>query len=572
METRSRKMKYTDLKDMLKQTGEVYGDRPAYRFKTEKKGEFRIITHKEFRDDINALGTALIKMGLKDKRIAVISENRYEWELAYLSIATGTGVVVPLDKALPENELESLILRSQVEAIFYSSKYNDIMETLRNKKNTNLKYFISMDLTENTNGIYSQKALIEKGKKLLAEGNQKFLDAKIRADQMGIMLFTSGTTAMSKAVMLSHKNIVANVMDITQRFDLDENDRLLSFLPLHHVFECTVGFLYPISIGASICFCEGVKHMADNIKEFEITAMISVPAVFDIIYRKVMKSIEKKGKLETVEKGKKISQLLMKVKIDVRKQLFKEIHENLGPNLKLVVTGGAALDPETEKGFNDLGFDVEQGYGLTETSPVIAAETPKYRRIGSIGKAFPSVEVKIEDPDEEGVGELLAKGPSIMLGYYENEEATKNALESDGWFHTGDLAKIDKDGYIYICGRKKSVIVLNNGKNVFPEEIETLLDKVEGVKESFVYEKKENDGDVKVCVKIVYDKELIKELYNIEGEDNIKEFLWNKVKEVNNLMPKYKYVKEMIITEEELIKTTTLKIKRHEEMKKIFGK
>ena len=571
METKSKNMKYTDLKDMLKQTGEAYGDRPAYIFKTEEKGKFRTITHKEFRNEINALGTVLINMGLKDKRIAIISENRYEWELSYLAIASGVGVVVPLDKSLPDNELESLILRSQVEAIIYSSKYDTIMGTLRDKKNTNLKYFISMDLEENTQGIYSEKTLIEKGKKLLNEGDSTYLNAEIDADKMGIMLFTSGTTAMSKAVMLSHKNLVTNVMDITQRFDLTEEDRFLSFLPLHHVFECTVGFLYPISIGGSIAFCEGVKHMADNIKEFGITAMISVPAVFDIIYRKVMKAIEKKGKLQNLEKGKKISNLLLKVKIDLRKQLFKEVHESLGPKLRLVVTGGAALDPETEKGFNDLGFDVEQGYGLTETAPVIAAETPKCRRLGSIGKKFPSVEVKIDNPDEEGIGELLAKGPSIMLGYYENEEATKDALDADGWFHTGDLARIDKDGFIYISGRKKSVIVLNNGKNVFPEEIETLLNKVEGIKESFVYEKKEDDGDVKVCVKIVYDKQLIKELYNIEGEEKIKEFLWNKVKDVNRLMPKYKYVREMIISEEELIKTTTLKIKRHEEMKKIFG-
>ena len=572
METKSRKMKFTDLKDMLNQTGEVYGDRPAYIFKTEEKGKFRTITHKEFRENINALGTTLIQMGLKDKRIALISENRYEWELSYLAVASGVGVIVPLDKALPDNELESLILRSQVEAIIYSSKYDVIMNTLREKKNTNLKYFISMDLEENTQGIYAEKALVEKGKKLLTDGNKTYIDAKIDSEKMGIMLFTSGTTAMSKAVMLSHKNLVTNVMDIIQRFDLTDEDRFLSFLPLHHVFECTVGFLYPISIGGSIAFCEGVKHMAENIKEFEITAMISVPAVFDIIYRKVMKTIEKKGKLANLEKGKKVSQFLLKMKIDLRKQLFKEVHESLGPKLKLVVTGGAALDPETEKGFNDLGFDVEQGYGLTETAPVIAAETPKCRRLGSIGKKFPSVEVKIEDPDEEGIGELMAKGPSIMLGYYENEEATKSALESDGWFHTGDLARIDKDGFIYISGRKKSVIVLNNGKNVFPEEIETLLNKVEGIKETFVFEKKEDDGDVKVCVEIVYDKELIKELYNIEGEENIKEFLWDKVKEVNKLMPKYKYVREMVITEEPLIKTTTLKIKRHEELKKVLGK
>ena len=572
MESKSKTFKYTDLKDMLKQTGDAYGERPAYMFKADEQGKYKTITHKQFRDEINALGTALIQMGLKDKRIAVISENRYEWELAYLSVVTGVGVVVPLDKALPDNELENLVLRSQVEAIFYSKKYDGIMSTLREKKNTNLKYFISMDLEENTNGIYSQKTLVEKGKKLIENGDNIFLEAKINPEEMGIMLFTSGTTAMSKAVMLSHKNLVTNVMDITQRFDLNEEDVLLSFLPLHHVFECTVGFLYPVSIGGCIVFCEGVKHMANNIKDYGITAMISVPAVFDIIYRKVMKEIEKKGKLATLEKGKKISNLLLKVKIDLRKKLFKEVHESLGPKLKLVVTGGAALDPETEKGFNDLGFDVEQGYGLTETSPVIAAETPKCRKLGSIGKKFPSVEVKIDNPDSEGVGELMAKGPSVMLGYYNNEEATKEALEPDGWFHTGDLARIDEEGFIFILGRKKSVIVLNNGKNVFPEEIETLFNKVEGIKESFIYEKKEADGDVKVCAEIVYDKDLIKELYNIEGEENIRNFLWEKVKEVNKLMPKYKYVREMVITEEPLIKTTTLKIKRHEELKKVLGK
>ncbi len=572
MESKSKSFKYTDLKDMLKQTGEAYGDRPAYMFKTEEPGKTKKITHKEFRDEINSLGTALIQMGLKDKRIAVISENRYEWELAYLAVVAGVGVVVPLDKALPDNELENLVLRSQVEAIFYSKKYDNIMNTLREKKNTNLKYFISMDLEENTNGIYSQKVLVEKGKKLIKNGDNSYLEAKINPEEMGIMLFTSGTTAMSKAVMLSHKNLVTNIMDITQRFDLNEEDVLLSFLPLHHVFECTVGFLYPISIGSCIVFCEGVKHMANNIKDYGITAMISVPAVFDIIYRKVMKEIEKKGKLATLEKGKKISNLLLKVKIDLRKKLFKEVHDSLGPKLKLVVTGGAALDPETEKGFNDLGFDVEQGYGLTETSPVIAAETPKCRKLGSIGKKFPSIEVKIDNPDSEGIGELMAKGPSIMIGYYNNEEATKEALEPDGWFHTGDLAKIDEEGFIFILGRKKSVIVLNNGKNVFPEEIETLLNKVEGIKESFVYEKKEDDGDVKVCAEIVYDKDLIKDLYHIEGEENIKTFLWEKVKEVNKLMPKYKYVREMVITEEALIKTTTLKIKRHEELKKVLAK
>ena len=571
MESKSKKMYFTDLKDMLRQTGEVYGDRPAYKFKTDEAGKFRIITHKKFREEINELGTALISMGLKGKRIAVISENRYEWQLAYLAISTGAGIVVPLDKALPDNELESLILRSQVEGIIYSKKYDKVMDTLREKKNTNLRIFISMDLDNNNDGVYSEKALVEKGKKLIEEGNKEFIDAKINADEMGIMLFTSGTTSISKAVMLSHKNIITNVMDIINAFELDETDVFLSFLPLHHVFECTVGFLYPISIGGCIAFCEGVKHMVDNLNEFQVSAMISVPAVFDIMYRKLMKTIEKQGKMDTVKKGIKISNMALKLKIDLRKKVFHEIHEKLGGKIRVMVAGGAALDPETEKGFTDLGFNLLQGYGLTETSPVIAAETTKNRKLGSIGKKFKSVEVKIDNPDENGVGELMAKGNSVMKGYYENEEATKDALEPDGWFHTGDLAKIDEEGYIYISGRKKNVIVLSNGKNVFPEEIEILLNKIEGIKESFVYEKKDADGDAKVCVKIVYDKNLLKELYNIEGEENIKDFLWKKVKEVNNLMPKYKYIREMIISEEELIKTTTLKVKRHEELKKILG-
>ena len=561
-------MKFRDLKEMLQKSGEVYGDRPAYIFKTEEEGKFREITHKEFRNDINNLGTALIDLGLKNKRIAVISENRYEWCVAYLAIVTGTGVVVPLDRALPDNEIENLILRSEVEAIFYSNKYSEVMKRLKEQGNTNIKYFISMDLEQEQNGIYAEKQLIDQGKKLIEQGNRDFLDAKINAEEMSIMLFTSGTTAMSKAVMLSHKNICSNLIDIASVIKIDEYDRFLSFLPLHHTFECTVGFLYPISKGGSIAFCEGIRHIADNIKEFRITAMISVPILFENMYKKVMKGIEKKGKLETVKKGIKISQFLLKFGIDIRKKLFKEIHDNLGGKVRLFVAGGAALDPEAEKGFNALGFTMYQGYGLTESSPVIAAEDDKYQRLGSIGKAFPSREVKIAEPNEEGIGELLAKGPTIMLGYYHNEEATKETIE-DGWLHTGDLAKIDKDGYIFICGRKKFVIVLKNGKNIYPEELETLINKIEGVKESFVYGRPEDDGDYKICAKIVYDKELIEELYHEKEEEKIKEIIWQEVKKVNKTMPAYKYIRDIIVTDQDLIKTTTQKIKRFEEIKTV---
>ena len=561
---------FKDLKDMLKKSGDKFGNRPAYIYKTDEPGKFKEITHKEFRDDINNFGTALINLGLKGKRIAVISENRYEWGVAYLATATGVGIIVPLDKALPDNEIESLMIRSEIEAIVYSSKYDKIMNEIKDKKNTNVKFFISMDLDKKENDIYSQKELMEKGKELIESGNTEFLNAEIDNETMGIMLFTSGTTAMSKAVMLSHKNICSNLMDITSVIKLTDKDRLLSFLPLHHTFECTVGFLYPISIGASIAFCEGIRHIADNVKEFQITAMISVPILYETIYKRIIKGIEKKGKLDDVKKGIKISKFFLKFGIDIRRKVFKEIHENLGGKARLFVAGGAALDPEAEEGFNNFGIKMLQGYGLTESSPVIAAEDDKYQKLGSIGKAFPSLEVKIDEPDEEGIGELLARGPSIMLGYYNNEEATKETLE-DGWLHTGDLAKIDDEGYIFISGRKKFVIVLKNGKNIYPEELETLVNKIEGVKESFVYGKPEDDGDYKICCKIVYDKDLVKSHYKVSDEQEIKEAIWQEVKKVNKTMPAYKYIREIIVTEKELIKTTTQKIKRFEEIKTVVG-
>ena len=324
-----------------------------------------------------------------------------------------------------------------------------------------------------------------------------------------------------------------------------------------------------MSVGASIVFCEGIRHISENIKEYDITFMVSVPALYEGMYKKIMKSIEEKGKTKTVNVGVKISNTLLKFGIDIRSKLFKEIKDALGEKLRLLVAGGAALDPKTEKMFNSLGIAMVQGYGLTESSPVIAVEDDKYKRIGSIGKALPSLDVKLINKNEEGIGELLVKGPTIMLGYYENEEATKEAIDNEGWLHTGDLAKIDKDGFIFITGRKKFVIVLKNGKNVYPEELEILVNKIAGVKENFVYGKLEDDGDYKICAKIVYDKDIIEEVYGTTDEKEIKEKLWQEVKNINKTMPKYKYIKGITITQDELIKTTTQKVKRNEEMKKI---
>lgn len=558
-----------DLKDMLKKSGEIYGDRPAYLFKTEEEGKFDTITHKEFRHMVDSLGTAFIKLGLKGKRIAVIGENRYEWGLSYLAVTCGTGIVVPLDKSLPENEIKSLIERSEVEAICYSSKYDEIMEKLKKENVGKLKHLISMDLNEHKDGIYSLKELVKKGEKLLEEGDRNFLDAEVDAEGMGIMLFTSGTTSASKAVALSHKNICANIMDIASVLEITQDDRMLSFLPMHHVFECTTGFLYPLYKGTAVAYCEGIRHIAENLKDYQISVMVSVPILFENMYKKLMKTIEKQGKLPKVEKGRRISNMLMKMHIDVRRKLFREIHEKLGGKIRLFISGAAALDKDIEKGFNELGFRVAQGYGLTETSPVIAASTDDHYRLGSAGQVFPSLEVRIDHPNEEGIGEIQVKGPSVTMGYCNNEEANKKAFV-DGYFRTGDLGYIDEDGYLYISGREKSVIVLKNGKNIFPEELESLVNRIDGVAESMVYGKPEGDGDYKICVKVVYDPEVMQEMYKLENEAEIYELIHQKVKEVNKKMPAYKYIREVMITTEPLIKTTTQKIKRHEELAKIL--
>ena len=561
---------------MIGKSDKKYGDKVAFKFKTETPGKFREKSYKEFVNEVNELGTALINLGLKDKRIAIISENRYEWCVAYLATVCGTGLVVPLDKSLPENEIKSLIERSEVDAIIYSKKYDDIMNRMKKEKFANLKFYISMDLESDKDKIYSQKELIEKGKKYIENGDKRFVEAKIDNEKMSIMLFTSGTTSKSKAVALSHKNLCTNIQDIASMFDINEKDTFLSFLPLHHTFESTVGFLYPIYAGGAIAYCEGVKHLAENIKEYQITAMISVPILYENMYKKVMRGIAKKGKLEKVQKGMKISNFLMKFHIDVRRKIFKEIHDLLGGKVRLFINGAAALDPEVEKGFNSLGINMAQGYGLTETSPVLAAGNGerKYSRIGSVGRVFPSVEIKIEDPDENGVGEIVAKADSVMLEYYGNEEATKEVLV-DGWFHTGDLGYFDKDGYLYIAGRKKSVIVLKNGKNIYPEEIEGLIGRIDGVKESFVYGVPSTNADEKeskINAEIVYEKERIEEILGTLNEEKIKEYMWEHVKEINKTMPAYKYIREIIVTDQELIKTTTEKVKRHEEIKKVLGK
>lgn len=564
--------KINDLKDMMNQTRKLFPDRPMYVYKKNKEGELGYIYFKDWIDEVNALGTKLISMGLKGKKIAVISENRSEWGQVYMATVCGTGIIVPLDRSLPKNELESLIIRSGVQAIFYSSKYNEVMDDIKKRKTTDLRYYISMDLEKKTKSIYSMKELITQGKELIEGGDKSFIDAEINNEEMAIMLFTSGTTSMSKAVMLSHKNICNNLMDIAKIIELTTKDRFLSLLPLHHTFECTVGFLHAIYKGCSTAFCDGLIHIQKNIKEYQCTCMIAVPALYEIMYRKLMNEIEKQGKMHDVEMGIKFTTALSKVGIDIKRRVFKEIHEQFGGKLRLCVNGGAALDATVEKGFNDIGIRIYQGYGLTETSPVLSAGNDFVVRFGSVGRPLPSVKIKIADKNDEGVGEVWAKGPSVMLGYYANPEANKETFEK-GWFKTGDLGYLDKDGFLWLSGRKKSVIVLANGKNVYPEEIENVINRIDGIKESFVYglpaDPNGDPNDLELHVKIVYDKDTCKELYKISKEKELQKFFEEKMKEVNKTMPTYKYIHNVTITTKPLIKTTTLKIKRFQEMEKM---
>lgn len=552
-------MKITDLKDMLKKSGELYAERPAYKIR-ESEGKYKIISHKEVRDDIDSLGTALIDMGLKGKRIAVIGENRYEWEEAYLAIVCGTGIVVPLDKSLPANELVSVIQRSDAEAIFFSKKYKEQLEAIKFLGIGKLKHLICMDFDVHEDGIYSQKELTDKGRKLIEEGNREFLDAKIDPEKMSMMLFTSGTTSQSKIVALSHKNVCSNVMDFAKVLHVDENDVFLSVLPVHHAFECSVGFLFALYCGAETVFCDGLRHIGENLVEYKVSFLCCVPAIYEAICKMTVKGIEKKGMLPTLLA---LEEKYKDVPLQEKKDKFQFIHDIFGGNIKYFISGAAALDPEIEQRFRGWGLNMAQGYGLTEASPVIGVGTLDYYRPGSIGRPLPGVKAKVVDCNDEGIGELAVKGDNVMLGYYGDEDATRDTIR-DGWLYTGDLARIDEDGFIFLAGRKKNVIVLKNGKNIYPEEIENLLNKIEGITESMVFGKQLSDdkNDIKIYAKIIYNKEIVQNAYKVESDEDVKNALRKKIKDLNQTMPKYKSIKGLYFSEKPLIKTTTNKIKR----------
>lgn len=551
---------YKDLRDMLEQTEKAYSDEVAFRIKY--RDEIVGVKYSKFIEDIKAIGSYLLTLDLPNGRVAFISNNRYEWCVTYLAVATSNLIAVPLDKSLPVNEFESLVERSSADVLVYDMKHEEHANVLKNSSSTTVKHFICMDTDFND--------CISEGKSLLIRKDNKYNKVKIDNDKMKFMLFTSGTTSAAKCVMLSHRNICANIEGITKALDVNKDDTLLSFLPAHHTFECTAGFLYPVSVGAKIAFCGGLRHFISDMKDYEITAMISVPLLYENVYKKLWKQIESTKKETQVKVALKASEALLKVGVDMRKQLFKQVHEALGGKMRLLVSGAAAIDPEVSKGFNDFGFTMFQGYGLTETSPVVSVENYENVRNRSVGKPLDKLEVKVDEPDEDGIGEIMVKGPTVMLGYYGDEEATKNAL-AHGWFHTGDYGKIDSDGYIYITGRKKSVIVLKNGKNIFPEELEVLINRLDFVKESIVFGAPDKDGDTEICAKIVYDKDALIQDIGILQDEELEELFWKKIKSINKTIPTYKYIRRIILTDEPLIKTTTNKVKRHEEIAKILG-
>ena len=562
---------FKDIKGIVYNSAKKFATNIAFVIKNKEGKEisYENITYKKFLQDINSFGTKLYDLGLKGKRIAIVGRNRYEWVVTHFTNLLGGIVSVPLDKELQVDELESCLVRSKADVVVFDDKYIENIEEIKKRGNTQIKEYICMTKQEGYKDFWSLK---KEGEKLVKKGEKEFTKAKIDENKLAVLLFTSGTTSQSKAVMLSQKNIASNIYAMLLVEDIRPTDSNLAFLPLHHIFGSTC-MTVMIAAGVRTAFPDGLKYVAQNLKEYEISLFVGVPLLVEAIYKNIEKQVEKQGKTKLINTARKVSNVLLKCKIDIRRKLFKQVLDGLGGHLRFIISGGAPLDKKVAQGFNELGVDLVQGYGLTETAPVIAAENFKKKKYGSIGFPLENVEVEFVDKDENGIGELRAKGPNIMLGYYENEEATKAVLK-DGWFYTGDLGYVDKDGYIFLTGRKKDMIVLKNGKKVFPDEVEVLINRLDLVSECLVYgmpdEKDKND--IKLSVKVVYDTEVAKEKYPNCTEEDLRKIIWERIKEINKTFPPYKYIKNLILTDKELIKTTTKKVKRHEEIKKILEK
>ena len=561
---------FNNVKELIYYSAKTFDEKTAFVIKNKDNAKisYTNISYKQLLKDVNSLGTGLYNLGLKNKRIAVIGKNRYEWVLAHLSNLVGGIVSIPLDKDLQLDELENSLIRSRADAIIFDEKLLEMIKQISSNGQTQIKEYICM--TEK-NGYISVKDIMKKGKELLNNGNTDYIDYNVDSDIMSVLLFTSGTTSKSKAVMLSQRNITSNIYALQCVEDIRSTDTNIAFLPFHHIFGSTC-MVMMLAYGVKTAFPDGLRYIKQNMQEYKVSVFVGVPLLTEAIYKAILKEVEKQGKTKMVKTATKVSNGLLKLHIDVRRKLFKQILDGLGGELRLVISGGAAADPVSIKGFNELGVTTLQGYGLSETAPVIAAECKKARRVGSVGFPMINDTIEIVNKDENGIGEIRVKGPNIMLGYYEMPELTNETLK-DGWFYTGDLGYHDKDGYLFLTGRRKNMIVLKNGKKVFPEEIETLVNRLELVNESIVFgeESKLDKNDVTLTTKIVFDEEIIKEKYSNKTEEELYEIVWNEIKELNTTFPRYKHIQKLITSHEELIKTTTKKVKRGEEIKKILS-
>lgn len=559
-----------DLKQMLESSVSLYGDRTAYYTKFEK-GPYQEIKYSQLLEDVNGLGTQFIAMGLKDKRIAVIGETTYMWSIAYLAAVNGTGVVVPLDKELPYDDLKNLIKESEASAVLFDRKREDIFVRMLEEGDTGLEYIISQDRKTGDGAIISQWELVDAGKKLVENGDRSFLDAQIDNEEMSIIIFTSGTTGMAKGIMLSHKNICADLMVSPVFVDLDETDIFFSVLPIHHTFECTCDFLMPLYKGAAIAHCEGLKYITKNLQEVKPTYFLAVPAIFDALYKAIWKGIRKKGKEKTVRTAMKVSDFLRRFGIDITDRLFAEIKSVLGGRMRMMISGGAAINPDILEDLQSFGIHAIQGYGLSEAAPMGALNPQSRPKSHSCGMAFPGFDAKIADPGSDGVGEICLKGDNIMLGYYRNPEATAEVIR-DGWFYTGDLGYIDDEGYIVITGRKKNVIIAKNGKNVFPEELEYQLSLYDEIAEAMAFETdSEDETDKIIAVGIYPDWNYMKETYGDRADDDeeVRKIIWEIVDKVNAENPAYKMIRKVNLRHSEFSKNTSKKIVRFREENKM---
>lgn len=560
---------FNNIKEIIYNSAKKYASQVSFTIKHKnEKTTYEDVTYERLLQDINKLGTALYDMGLKEKRIAIIGKNRYEWAISHLANLLGGIVSVPLDKDLQYEELETSLIRSKADCIIFDEKLTGMVSQIKENNSTFLTEYICMSSIE---GYTSIESLLQKGEELLKNGKNDYLSAEIDENKMNILLFTSGTTSQSKAVMLSQKNIASNIYAMQCVEDIRSTDTNIAFLPFHHIFGSTC-IIMMLACGVKTVFPDGLRYIKQNLNEYKVTIFVGVPVLVEAIYKAIMKEIDKQGKTKLIKFAIGLSKFLLKLHIDIRRKLFKQVIDALGGELRFVISGGAPADSKIAQGFNDLGIKTVQGYGLSETSPVIAAENDKIMKNGSVGVPMINDTIEIVNQDENGIGEIRVKGPNVMLGYYEMPELTNEVLR-DGWFYTGDLGCFDKNGILYITGRNKNMIVLRNGKKVFPEELETVVNRLELVEESMVFgfpDEKVKD-DVKVSVKIVYNKELVKEKYAGKTEEELYQIIWDKIKELNKSFPRYKHIQKLILTDEELIKTTTKKVKRQEEMKKILA-